>query len=103
MSDDVTVQILIEIRDEIRSTNQRLDQTNQQLDQTRTELRAEIALVRHDLGHEIRESELRSATRMIELTAATRDVYTMLTGQLALRDRVERCEHDIDDLKKRVG
>ncbi len=125
MSDDLTVNILIEIRDEIRSTNARLDGTNQRLDQARTELRAEIAQVstdlgsaiaqvrtdlgsaiaqvRTDLGSAILGAELRIATRTIEQTAATRDLYGLLSGQLDLRGRVERCEHEIDALKQRVG
>lgn len=113
MSDDVTVQILTEIRDEIRATkdevrstnqrldqtNQRLDQTNQRLDQTRIELKQEVALVRTELRDEMVGSEIRAATRMVELTAATRDMYAMLTGQLDLRDRVARCERDSIELK----
>ncbi len=34
MGADITVEILKEIRDEIRGTNQRLDATNQRLDAT---------------------------------------------------------------------
>jgi len=34
MATDVTTKILIEIRDGIRGTNERLDQTNERLDQT---------------------------------------------------------------------
>ncbi len=114
MSDDMTVQILIEIRDEIRSTNQRVDQTRTELRDeiglVRTTLEREIGLVRSELRREtasvrddMRESELRLATRIVEQTAATRDLYTMLTGQLDLRDRIERCEQDIGELKHRIG
>jgi len=110
MSDDVTTKILIEIRDEIRTTNQRLDQTKTELKEEISLVRTELALVRTELREEIGqvrgeavERELRLATQIVEQTAATRDLYTMLTGQLDLRDRVERCERDIGDLKKRVG
>ena len=38
MATDVTTKILIEIRDGIRGTNERLDQTNERLDQTNERL-----------------------------------------------------------------
>ena len=108
MSDDLTIRILTEIRDEIRSTNHRLDQTNQLLDQTRTELADGLASVRTELTAglasvraELRASELRVATRTVEQTAATRDLYDRLIEQ-QLRNRVEQCERDIDELKNHV-
>lgn len=110
MSEDLTVAILIEIRDEIRSTNHRVDQTNVRLDGLRGELRTGLDDLRGelrtglaDVRGDLRESELRMATRVTEQTAATRDLYTMLTTQLELRDRVAQCEQDIDELKKRGG
>jgi len=101
--DDLTLAVLIEIRDEIRTTNQRVNQTNQRLDNLGADLRAEIGALGTELRGEMLAIELRSATRMTEQTAATRDLYTMLTGQLELRDRVTQCEHKIDELNKRVG
>jgi uncharacterized protein Yka (UPF0111/DUF47 family) len=92
MPEDLTVHILREIRDEIRQTNQRLDQTNQRLDQTREEL-----------GRRITESELRTATAITDLAGAVRDVRQLLQDRLDLRDRVERCEQDIDQIKRRLG
>src|SRR5689334_16248634 len=40
---NLTVEILKQIRDEVRSTNERLSETNQRLDETRVELRGELA------------------------------------------------------------
>ncbi len=104
---DLSVQILIEIRDELRSTKQalgdRIDQTNESLRETRVELRGEISQLRTELVTRMTESELRVATRTVEQTAATRDLYALLSGQLDLRDRVGHCEHDIAELKKRSG
>jgi hypothetical protein len=40
--------------------------------------------------------------RMEEQTAATRALYDLLNGSLQLRDRVERCEHEIAEPKDRV-
>ena len=47
------------------------------------------------------EGEIRAATRMVDHTAATRDLYGLLSGQLELRDRMERCEREIEALKQR--
>jgi chromosome segregation ATPase len=114
MSDEVTVQILVEIRDEIRSTNQQVNELRSEvrtgLGAVRSELQAGLGAVRSELQtglaavrSELLDSEVRMASRVNEQTAATRDLYDMLRGQFDLRDRVERCERDIDELKTRVG
>ena len=112
--DNLTVQILIEIRDEMRATrtelkeeiamtrtelkaeigktNLRLDKTNERIDQGLADVRSEIVAV-----------EVRAATLTVEQIAATRDLYQLLTGRLDLRDRVERCEREIEALKQRAG
>ena len=104
--DDLTVRVLVEIRDglhevrgelreglhevrdEIRQTNQRLDKVEVRLDQQ---------------GQRVVESELRTATAITELHGTMRDIHGVLKNQLDLRDRVERCEREIDELKKRVS
>jgi chromosome segregation ATPase len=107
--DSLTVHILREIREEVRSTNQRLDSTNQRLDSMGQRLdsmdqrlgrleRGQANLVTRD---ELFVSELRTATRLNELTATSRNLHAYLEENLQLRDRVERCEHDIADLKGR--
>lgn len=117
MSDDLTLRILGEIRDGVRATNQRLDQTNQRLDQTnqrldqaRTELRdeiaqtrTEIAQTRNELLARIADTDLRLGTGIINLNASTRDVHDLFTERFDLRDRVERCEHDIAEIKNRLA
>jgi chromosome segregation ATPase len=116
MSDDVTVKILIEIRDEIRKTNERLDHTNSRLEVTNQRLDNGLAAVRAEIGdlrHEVRAeladvrremlaSEMRAATRVAEQTAATRNLYDLLQDRFELRDRVERCEQDIAAIKQRL-
>ncbi|MBA3540262.1 MAG: hypothetical protein H0T79_11600 [Deltaproteobacteria bacterium] len=97
-SDDLTLRVLIEIRDEIRSTNARVDQTNARLDLTNQRLEN----VRDELGRRIVESEIRTATAIGDLASAVRDVHGLLSDRLDLRDRVERCERDIDELKRTV-
>ena len=110
MSDDLTVHILTEIRDElrgvrdeVRSVRDEVRVTNQLLDETRTELKAEIAQVRDEVGHKILAVELRVATGITNLNATSIETNRLLTDRFELRDRVERCEHEIDELKKKVG
>jgi chromosome segregation ATPase len=106
MSDDVTVKLLAEIRDGIRKTNERLDATNERLETglaaVRTEIREGLADVRRELRAEMLASEMRHATRVAEQTAATRNLYDLLQDRFDLRDRVERCEHDIAEIKQRL-
>ena len=105
-SDDLTIRVLIEIRDEIRSTNQRIDQTNVRVDRLDERLTGRIDSLgeRIDrLGDRMTESELRTSTAITELHGTIRDVHTLLVDRLDLRDRVERCERDIDELKRRVS
>jgi predicted nuclease with TOPRIM domain len=107
--DDLTVHILRELREELRATREegretarRLDQhiesTNERFD--RVDFR--FGELREHVDQRILESEVRLATRIVEQTAATRDLYDLLNGSLQLRDRVERCEHDIAELKERT-
>lgn len=108
-SKDLTIEILKTIRDEIRTTNSRLetmgadlgrriDQTNSRLDETNSRLDTMGA----DLGRRIVESELRTATALTDLAGTVRDLTTLLRTQADLRPRVEKCEKDIDALKARL-
>lgn len=84
----------------IDSTNRRFDSVDQRFDrfeQAHAEFASRVAT-----RDQIVELELRIATRMVEQTAATRDLYDLLNANLQLRDRVERCEHEIAELKDRV-
>ena len=107
-SDDLTLKVLIEIRDEIRSNSARIDQTNVRLDRMGNDLNARldqtntrIDQMRDEIVRHIVESETRTATAITELAGTVRDVRTLLEDRLDLRDRVERCERDIADLKRR--
>jgi chromosome segregation ATPase len=101
-NDDRTLRVLTEIRDEIRSTNTRVDglrdeirATNIRVDGLRDELRAGLEATNDRLT----ESEIRTATAMNETTHAVRDVYVLLRDRFDLRDRVERCEREIEALR----
>jgi chromosome segregation ATPase len=96
---DLTIEILKGIRDEIRQTNQRLDQTNEHLDQTNERLDQRFDL----LSRRLVESETRTATALVDLAGAVREVKQLLSDRLDLRDRVDRCESEISRLKEHVG
>ncbi len=116
-NNDITIEILKEIRDEIRNTNgridttnTRLDQTNERLDQTNVklgqlghDLEGKIDHLRSDLVTRMAETEIRTATALSDVAGTMRDVRDLLRDRFDLRDRVERCERDIDELKHRVG
>lgn len=94
----LTVAILKDIRAELRQVNARVDETNARLDATNTRLDA----LRDDLGRRITESEIRTATAIADLAGSVREMTSVLREQHDLRPRVERCEHDIAELRARV-
>jgi chromosome segregation ATPase len=65
----------------------RIDQTNTRIDET---------------NRRIVESEIRTDTAITELAGSVRDVATLLREQHDLRPRLERCENEIAELKRRV-
>jgi chromosome segregation ATPase len=124
-SDDPTLNVLREIRDEIRSTNERLDQTREDLgnkiDQTREDLGRRIDQTNQLVGHtnqrvdhtnqrvdqlnrRVTEMDVRLSTELSELNGTTRDIVTLMQERRDdLRPRLERCERDIEELKKSRG
>jgi phage shock protein A len=94
---DLTVRILTdirdelrttraELRDELRTTNERIAQTNTRLDQMR---------------QQAVESEIRLATAITDMAGTLHDVRDLLVAR-ALEARVEKCERDITDLQSRL-
>ena len=81
---DVTIEILKDIRNEVR--------------QTRTDLSEHI----DGLSRRVVESEIRTATAIADLAGAVNQMTGVLRASHDLRPRVERCEQDIAELKKRV-
>ena len=110
---DLAIEILKGIRDEIRGTNARLDDVNARLDKTNTRLdmtnerldmtndRVEAGL--SDLSRRIVESEIRTSTAIADLAGTVREMTSVRRAQHDLRPRVERCERDIQALKRKVG
>jgi hypothetical protein len=91
-SDDITVQILRDIRDEIRNTNARVDLLT---DETKVRL--------DQLGDAVVGSEVRTIAAITALDGTLHAVHDALRSHNDLRDRVERCERDIAEIKHRVG
>jgi chromosome segregation ATPase len=94
---DLTLAVLREIRDEIRTTNERLDAT-------RTELKTELSAVRTELKTEIAtvRTELKA-----ELTVVA-ETLKELAGQQVILTRyisnvVERQEQRLDDHGERLA
>jgi hypothetical protein len=88
---DITIEILKDIREEIRQTNTRLDGTNERIDS-----------VREELSRRIVESEIRTSTAITALAGTVSDMTDVLRASHDLRPRVERCEQDIVELKRRL-
>ena len=107
---DLTIEILKDIRGEVRQTNARLDQTNARLDQTNARLELTNERVESgfaDVSRRIVESEIRTSTAIADLAGTVREMTSVLRTQHDLRPRVERCEHDIvllrDALQEKAG
>jgi hypothetical protein len=105
---DVTIEILKGIRDEVRQTNVRLDETNVRLEGGFVELggridatNARIDEMRAELSRRIVASEVRTATAITDLAGTVRELTSVLRSQADIRPRVERCERDIDELRRR--
>jgi chromosome segregation ATPase len=103
--DDITIEILREIRDDVRGAHARIDGTNQRIDRLDDRMeRMEQRLDRRidEVGRRIVEVELRTATAITDMHGTLREVRDLLVDRFDLRDRVERCERDIAELKQRA-
>jgi hypothetical protein len=93
---DITVQILRDIRDEIRGTNARLDTTNARLEKLETRVDSGFADV--DACFASIDGHLSAITSLHRDMARLRPIGD---GD-ALVKRVTRCERDIAELKQRI-
>jgi hypothetical protein len=96
---DHTLRVLTEIRDEVRGTNERVDQTNERVHQTNERL----VHLEEALSRRIVESEMRTATAITELAHSVQGLTGFLRDALGLEPRVAQCERDIQELKERVS
>jgi chromosome segregation ATPase len=84
---DLTTQILIEIRDEIRSTNQRLDATNGRLDSTNERLDSTNHRLERLERRQV-ETEIRISTQLTEVAGAIRELTDVIVEDRELRNTV---------------
>jgi len=92
---NLTVSILREILDEVRKTNQRLDQTNERLDQTNERLER--------LERRQTETEVRLATELVAVASAVGELTELVRQDRALRQRVDDHERRISAVEQKVG
>jgi hypothetical protein len=88
---DLTIEILKDIRTEIRATNTRIDATNDRLDAT---------IARVDLLH---EGQLRLATEVVGVSAAVRELSGLLREDRGLKSRVDDHEKRLTAIEHRGG
>jgi hypothetical protein len=89
---DLTTQILIEIRDELRTTNARLDETNGRLDQANGRL---DRLERREV-----EAEIRTSTALVDVLGAIHEVRDVLLDDRRLRATVADHEQRLQALER---
>jgi len=110
---DITIEILKGIRQDLRDLGGRIDGTNARIDGTNTRIEGTNARIdstntrieemRDELSRRIVESEIRTSTAIADLAGTVREMTSMLRASNELRPRVERCENDIAEIKRRVG
>lgn len=101
---DATIHVLREIREELRTTrtvlSDRIDQTNRRLDGLSE--RVDGLSDRVDLTNKrLVESEVRLATAITSLAGDVQALTGHLRKQADLRPRVEKCERDIEKIKRK--
>jgi chromosome segregation ATPase len=96
---DATLEVLKDIRQELRDTRTEL---KSEIGELRDEIRQTNARV-DALSDRVVESEIRVATAVTDLHGTVRELTEMLRAQHDLRPRVDRCERDIAEIKRRLG
>jgi hypothetical protein len=74
---DITIEILKDIRDEIRQTNTRIDGTNERIDGTNERIAGtneRVDSLREELARRIVESEIRTSTAIAALAGTVSDM-----------------------------
>jgi chromosome segregation ATPase len=97
-STNITVEILKEIRSELRSTNASLASLREETDLRFKEVGDGLGA----LGKRLVESELRTATALTDLAGTVREMTSVLRAQADLRPRVESCERHIAEIERRL-
>lgn len=91
---DLAIEILKDIRTQLGQMSERIDGTNERLDQANDRL--------DNLTRRVVESEVRMATAITDLAGTVHGMADILRASHDLRPRVENCEREILDLKRRL-
>ena len=110
---DLTIEVLKSIRDEVRTTNSRLDVTNSRLDTTNLRieaLRADTNARFDETNHGLHllerrqtETEVRLSTELVAVVGAVREVRDLLREDRVLQSRVDDHERRIAAIETHVG
>lgn len=93
---DVTVEVLISIRDEIRSTRTELRSTRTELSERIDETNTRLAILERGQV----QSEVRLATEVVALAGVIQDLRDDLRADRALRHRVEDLEQRVTRIEE---
>jgi hypothetical protein len=95
------IELLKDIRAELREGNRQLASFCDELRAVRPVSKASPRLG-DDLSQQLVESDLRTRLALAELALGVRDLAAIMRCEADLRPRVERCESEIAELKKRL-
>jgi chromosome segregation ATPase len=109
---DLTIEILKSIRDEVRTTNVRVDSlreelrgTNLRVDGLREELHGtnhRIDALREETARRFTESETRLSTELVAVAGAVREVRDLLRDDRQFRDQVTDHERRLSAIENRL-
>jgi uncharacterized protein YukE len=99
---DLTIEILKDIRAEMRSTRQELSATREELSATREELSERIDGTNKRLDV-FAEGQLRLRTEVIEIISAVQQLTSVLREDRQLRRQVDDHERRLGSLEHRTG
>jgi hypothetical protein len=97
---DLTTQILVEIRDEIRNLNGRVDQTNGRLDQSNDRLDQTIHRLDRLERRQV-EAEVRISTEIVAVHGAIRELTDVLRTGNTIGQRVDDHERRLTSLEQK--
>lgn len=94
-----TLKVLVEIRDELRSTGERLDHRIDSLDHRIDSLDHRVG----SIERELHDSSVRVSTELIAVSSVLTDVRDLLRARLDDRDRLDDHERRLLELEQKVG
>jgi hypothetical protein len=100
--ESASLEVLREIRDELKGTNIRLDGTNVRLDRVESRVAAVESRVAA-LENRQTETEVRLATEIVAVARAVGEVRDLLRDGLAMRVQVDDHERRLVALERRGG